>query len=378
MVISRLQGVRDAGGLLTYIKDAEAHTEGFERVENIAVRGCTPTTARTAFRSTLRRFNKLDNVQAQSVVVSFSAGELDPSEDCSEKVLDVLRHVAETQFEGHQYVAVAQRDGEGGKWHGHLAVCNVHPETGKSIRGDAKTWQTLSKNVDEACRLYGIENENEGKDRTLTKKNDIRQIKMREAGKYVWMDDLKERIEACSNDTDILSVDEFEMRMRERYGVDVRRRGKENKMSYAFEDRDGKKRTVRQSRLGSLYGFEGISTLIEQNKALDEREKEVTDKEKQLKAERLRLQAENDYAEKLRDDLKRYDPSEIEIAKAGVALYNWVVDAPESSERTAVIRGVQASQKLDETMKQRMRKVASVKVTRERLNEKEHHDEFEL
>ena len=378
MVISRLQGVRDAGGLLTYIKDAEAHTEGFERVENIAVRGCTPTTARTAFRSTLRRFNKLDNVQAQSVVVSFSAGELDPSDDCSEKVLDVLRHVAETQFEGHQYLAVAQRDGEGGKWHGHLAVCNVHPETGKSIRGDAKTWQTLSKNVDEACRLYGIENENEGKDRTLTKKNDIRQIKMREAGKYVWMDDLKERIEACSNDTDILSVDEFEMRMRERYGVDVRRRGKENKMSYAFEDRDGKKRTVRQSRLGSLYGFEGISTLIEQNKALDEREKEVTDKEKQLKAERLRLQAENDYAEKLRDDLKQYDPSEIEIAKAGVALYNCVVDAPESLERTAVIRGVQASQKLDETMKQRMRKVASVKVTRERLNEKEHHDEFEL
>lgn len=378
MVISRLQGVRDAGGLLTYIKDAEAHTEGFERVENIAVRGCTPTTARTAFRSTLRRFNKLDNVQAQSVVVSFSAGELDPSDDCSEKVLDVLRHVAETQFEGHQYLAVAQRDGEGGKWHGHLAVCNVHPETGKSIRGDAKTWQTLSKNVDKACRLYGIENENEGKDRTLTKKNDIRQIKMREAGKYVWMDDLKERIEACSNDTDILSVDEFEMRMRERYGVDVRRRGKENKMSYAFEDRDGKKRTVRQSRLGSLYGFEGISTLIEQNKALDEREKEVTDKEKQLKAERLRLQAENDYAEKLCDDLKQYDPSEIEIAKAGVALYNWVVDAPESLERTAVIRGVQASQKLDETMKQRMRKVASVKVTRERLNEKEHHDEFEL
>ena len=378
MVISRLQGVRDAGGLLTYIKDAEAHTEGFERVENIAVRGCTPTTARTAFRSTLRRFNKLDNVQAQSVVVSFSAGELDPSDDCSEKVLDVLRHVAETQFEGHQYLAVAQRDGEGGKWHGHLAVCNVHPETGKSIRGDAKTWKTLSKNVDEACRLYGIENENEGKDRTLTKKNDIRQIKMREAGKYVWMDDLKERIEACSNDTDILSVDEFEMRMRERYGVDVRRRGKENKMSYAFEDREGKKRTVRQSRLGSLYGFEGISTLIEQNKALDEREKEVTDKEKQLKAERLRLQAENDYAEKLRDDLKQYDPSEIEIAKAGVALYNWVVDAPESLERTAVIRGVQASQKLDETMKQRMRKVASVKVTRERLNEKEHHDEFEL
>ena len=378
MVISRLQGVRDAGGLLTYIKDAEAHTEGFERVENIAVRGCTPTTARTAFRSTLRRFNKLDNVQAQSVVVSFSAGELDPSDDCSEKVLDVLRHVAETQFEGHQYLAVAQRDGEGCKWHGHLAVCNVHPETGKSIRGDAKTWQTLSKNVDEACRLYGIENENEGKDRTLTKKNDIRQIKMREAGKYVWMDDLKERIEACSNDTDILSVDEFEMRMRERYGVDVRRRGKENKMSYAFEDRDGKKRTVRQSRLGSLYGFEGISTLIEQNKALDEREKEVTDKEKQLKAERLRLQAENYYAEKLRDDLKQYDPSEIEIAKAGVALYNWVVDAPESLERTAVIRGVQASQKIDETMKQRMRKVASVKVTRERLNEKEHHDEFEL
>lgn len=378
MVISRLQGVRDAGGLLTYIKDAEAHTEGFERVENIAVKGCTPTTARTAFRGTLRRFNKLGNVQAQSVVVSFSAGELDPSEDCSEKVLDVLRHVAETQFEGHQYVAVAQRDGEGGKWHGHLAVCNVHPETGKSIRGDAKTWQTLSKNVDEACRLYGIENENEGKDRTLTKKNDIRRIKMREAGKYVWMDDLKERIEACSNDTDILSIDDFEMRMRERYGVDVRRRGKENKMSYAFEDRDGKKRTVRQSRLGSLYGFEGISTLIEQNKALDEREKEVTDKEKQLKAERLRLQAENDYAEKLRDDLKQYDPSEIEIAKAGVTLYNWVVDAPESPERTAVIRGVQASRKLDETMKQRMRKVASVKVTRERLNEKEHHDEFEL
>ena len=378
MVISRLQGVRDAGGLLTYIKDVEAHTEGFERVENIAVKGCTPSTARTAFRSVLKHFGKEGNVQAQSVVVSFSERELDPSEDNSEAVLAVLRHVAEKQFEGHQYVAVAQRDGEGGKWHGHLAVCNVHPETGKSIRGEAKTWQTLSKNVDEACRLYGIENENEGKDRTLTKTNNIKHVKMREAGKYVWLDDLKERIEECTNDTDILSIDEFEKRMSERFGVDVRRRGKENKMSYAFEDKDGKKRTVRQSRLGTLYGYEGISTLIAENKALDEREKEVADKEEQVKAERLRLKAENDYAQQLRDELKQYDPSELEVAKAGVALYNWVIDTPESLERTTVIRGVQASQKLDETMKQRMRKVASVKVTRERLNEKEHHDEFEL
>lgn len=371
MVISRLKGVRDAGGLLTYIKDAEAHTEGFERVENIAVKGCTPSTARTAFRSVLKHFGKEGNVQAQSVVVSFSESELDPLEDNSEAVLKVLQYVAEKQFEGHQYVAVAQRDGEGGKWHGHLAVCNVHPETGKSIRGEAKTWQTLSKNVDEACRLYGIENENEGKDRTLTRTNNIKHVKMREAGKYVWLDDLKERIEECTNDTDILTIDEFEKRMSERFGVDVRRRGKENKMSYAFEDKDGKKRTVRQSRLGTLYGYEGISTLIEENKALDEREKEVTEKEEQVKAE-------NDYAQQLRDDLRQYDPSELERAKAGIVLYNWVVDAPESLERTAVIRGVQASQKLDETMRQRMKKVANVKVTRERLNEKEHHDEFEL
>ena len=201
---------------------------------------------------------------------------------------------------------------------------------------------------------------------------------MREAGKYVWLDDLKERIEECTNDTDILTIDEFEKRMSERFGVDVRRRGKENKMSYAFEDEDGKKRTVRQSRLGTLYGYEGISTLIAENKALDEREKAIADKEEKVQAERLRLKAENDYAQQLKDELKQYDPSELEVAKAGVALYNWVVDAPESIERKMVIRGVQASQELDKTMKSRMRKVANVKVTRERLSEKEHHDEFEL
>ena len=76
--------------------------------------------------------------------------------------------------------------------------------------------------------------------------------------------------------------------------------------------------------------------------------------------------------------MEQYDPSELEVAKAGVALYNWVVDAPETTERRMVIRGVQASQELDKTMKQRMNKVANVKVTRERLAEKEHHDEFEL
>jgi hypothetical protein len=85
-------------------------------------------------------------------------------------------------------------------------------------------------------------------------------------------------------------------------------------------------------------------------------EKEIAGKEEKVQAERLRLKAENDYAQQLKDELKQYDPSELEVAKAGVALYNWVVDAPESPERTAVIRGVQASQKLDETMKQRMRK----------------------
>jgi hypothetical protein len=42
----------------------------------------------------------------------------------------------------------------------------------------------------------------------------------------------------------------------------------------------------------------------------------------------------------------QYDLSELEVAKAGVALYNWVVDAPESPERTAVIRGVQDPVKL--------------------------------
>ncbi len=73
---------------------------------------------------------------------------------------------------------------------------------------------------------------------------------MREAGKYVWLDDLKERryIEECTNDTDILTIGEFEKRMSERFATCDEGERKQNELS-AFEDKDGKKRPVRQSRL---------------------------------------------------------------------------------------------------------------------------------
>ncbi len=90
-------------------------------------------------------------MQAQSVVVSFSEGELDPLKTILRRCLRCCSMLLKSNLRGISMLQCTT-DSEGGKWHGHLAVCNVIQRLEESIRGEAKTWQTLSKNVDEAYR----------------------------------------------------------------------------------------------------------------------------------------------------------------------------------------------------------------------------------
>ena len=115
---------------------------------------------------------------------------------------------------------------------------------------------------------YGLEITQE---RSKKVKKTISERELELKGQYVWKNDLRARIDDALAEIKKKNIN-LEDSLKAR-GVDVRRRG-QNGISYAFVDKEGKKRISRGKRLGTIY----------ERKSVDEYEEEI----KQQRAERAR------------------------------------------------------------------------------------------
>ena len=232
--------------------NGKSHTEGKPRNVRTSAVNCIDDYAQEEMMTTLKTFGK-DNgsyVQVAHVIQSFSKDELDPNnEDDIDKVNAVGVALAEEMYPTHESIVYTQIDGKGGQIHNHIVTCAVDFDSGKSLRGNQRQWQTLSKVSDEILQrpefnLQVLDKQNEDR-KTLA------EIKLAEKGQYVWKDDLKSRISEVMKDDLVSDKASFFMALQQK-GVEARERGKG--VSYAFIDDENKQRIVRSSKLGIQYG----------------------------------------------------------------------------------------------------------------------------
>ena len=271
MAITKIAKSDNIGGLIRYIQTDKNDNDEPRILDSVAW-GTSLSSATKDFANVRKQYGKQKGyVQGYSMLISWGDKELSAKNDADvEKATEFVATLMQQYYEGHQYVAVVQADGDGGQMHAHVAINAVNAMTGKSIRAEQRNHKDLAQRSDELQRQMGIVNVNADNDLQASNKQTIKEIKMRANHAYVWKDDLKQKIEDAKSKA--TSVDEYETMLIDN-GVEMRLRNskktKNGKMiTYAFDDADGKQRKARETSLGALYGYDDVIAQIEQNKAL--------------------------------------------------------------------------------------------------------------
>ena len=141
------------------------------------------------------------------IVTSYSRNELDPDNPADIlKADEIAQQVAEQHYKGKQVVIYTQIDGKSGLIHTHMLVNDVDPVTYKACDNEQYWFSTVSKWFNDTVEKNGITldyGEDKTKEDFEAERNNARDIVSRterikrEQGKYVWKDDLKQRIASC-------------------------------------------------------------------------------------------------------------------------------------------------------------------------------------
>ncbi|MFR0644994.1 relaxase/mobilization nuclease domain-containing protein [Limosilactobacillus mucosae] len=224
--------------------------------------------------------------QAIRIIQSFATDDLDITNPNDwQKCNDIGYEFARRAFGGldderkegyyppYQIAVYTHVDGKGHKLHNHIIVNKTNLNDGKQWTVDNldQEWRGFRKINDAVCREYGLKITQE---RSKKVKKTISEHELELKGQYVWKNDLRTRIDEALAEIKKKNIN-FEGALKAR-GVDVRRRG-QNGISYAFVDKEGKKRISRGQRLGTIY----------ERKSVDEYEEGI----KQQQSERARAAA---------------------------------------------------------------------------------------
>lgn len=273
MAVTRVTRTSNGRAALRYALEEPSHKEGMDRVLMASGVNLDPKFAMLQMATTWQTFNKThgEQIQVYRIIQSFGLDELDPNnpEDII-KANEIGNRLAHELYPDRQCAIVTHGDGEGGKLHNHIIVNSIDFTTGKALRGDAKEWTTIRDKSDEILPDFGLTPLSKEKAKNS---RSIGELKQSAAGKYVWKDDLKKRIEESLNDPYVIDQETFieDMGMR---GIEVRFRGKKG-VSYGFKDKDDKERVSRGGKLGTSFDRSAVEETFSRNlqqMELDEKE----------------------------------------------------------------------------------------------------------
>lgn len=266
MAVVKVNNSRNVVGAIRYLLEEESHDGVHARVGAVSSQNMTVAGARWEAVDTLKRFGKWNtgHVQAQLIIQSFGTDELHPdNQDDLERANAAGKELARELFgEDRQFLVVTQADN--GKVHNHIVCVSPDLKTGRSLRGAVTGFKRTKQVSDEVLERHEIRNVNSEIDHTYTDRKTMGDIKKAEKGEYVWKDDLKKRIEQALEDENVVDEATFQSKMFTQCGVNVVFRGKG--LSYKFLDEDGKQRTIRAHKLGSIYSREGLDYGFTDNK----------------------------------------------------------------------------------------------------------------
>ncbi len=277
-MIIKLGSGKSSGGLMRYLEQGKRQVEIGEMREpdlehrNMAYNSLGATDIKgleRMFRATREVWSKNDGVKVHHASVSMNPGDPVARSMTDEALVELGKNFMERHAPGHDYAIFIHRDRE--HPHMHLAWNSVNPETGKKFQS------TRTKLFD--AQRYAREMEGKlGHERVLMpgdpefkpqrdRLSDAEiHMKVRDQGTYIWKEDLKLRIETARGMAD--SYPDFVGRL-EKMDVAVTERGADRKITYSFNDRDGKQRKTREASLGDEYTRESIEIKIGRSQAVD-------------------------------------------------------------------------------------------------------------
>jgi len=131
-------------------------------------------------------------IQVRRIIVSFSKKELDPQDpDSPLKALQIATEFAEKYYPNRQAAIFIQNDGKGGCLHFHLIVNDCGIPDAKGCSNEQQKYYYVEKHADEVAKT--IIQLDTGK-QNVKNKETYHERGIKSTDRYVWKDDLKERI----------------------------------------------------------------------------------------------------------------------------------------------------------------------------------------
>lgn len=260
------------------------------------------------------RASKNHMVQMIGVIQSFSRNEFDPMNESDILTVNTIGvEYTEKYFPGRQCMIFTQTDGKSGLLHNHILINDVHMETNKGCDKKQYFWPQLTKWTDEITSKYtdldfGEKNNNKMSQTERAK---------RELGKYVWKDDIKERVKKSIEEA--TSKEDFLERL-EANGLGFREGKSKNHGKYfTYELKDlskvpegeklpNRKLKARSFKLGEDFGPEALEIKLASKDKNKEKEKSDA---KQFAAETLKrvkekIKKEEEQAERQSEEERKH------------------------------------------------------------------------
>lgn len=245
MATIKLGTTGSANRLISYAEKKAVEREGVN---------CNHEYAKSQFATTRELHGKTGGIQAHHVIQSFKPGEITP-----DQANKVGLHLARKLGKGHECVVYTHADKD--HIHNHIVINSVNHENGKKLHLHGK--QAIDKVrglSDELCKERGLSVVKEPASKvryTLAEQGIL------ERGETSWKDELRQAIDY--EKTHSKSYEDFKNNLTEKYGIEVKERGKH--ISYKHPDY---KKFVRGKTLGLDYERgtieHGFSRQIESSK----------------------------------------------------------------------------------------------------------------
>ena len=193
MAYSRITATHDGREALKYAEgNGKGHNDNEKRNEVIS---SVNMVDKIPYADQMQKFwlkaRPNHKIQVRRIIQSFSINELDPNKpEDREKANVIGREFVKKYFPSRQAVIFTQIDGKSGLIHNHIIISDVHMETYKGFTKKEYHYETIENYTNEiASEFITLDSGNKSAD----KSTQTERVK-RKQGKYVWKDDLKERI----------------------------------------------------------------------------------------------------------------------------------------------------------------------------------------
>ena len=274
MAYSRITGTKNGADAIDYARGkGKGHNN--KKVRNMVIGevNMLPETVAPYEEQMRRYWNKAsvkNRNQVRRIVQSFSRRELNPDDRMDiQKANEIGIEFAQRAYTGHQAVVFTQIDGESGLIHNHVLVNNVNMETNYGCSDEQTKFQYVKWWTNKvAGQYFELDKGQHTHDKVTQNERRKRQLK------YIWKDDLKERI---SRAADVAYSREYFLILLEQMDVTAEIRQRKNGTEYIVytlndEEKRQQENAVKEwkakgHKLGTDYDLESLDERF--SKAMD-------------------------------------------------------------------------------------------------------------